>query len=336
MKNSQLSLLLVCFLSLSLPIKAVEALTDQNKWPQQHGIYTLYSKKALTLIDTKAQLKTLASGFEWVEGPVWVKEGQYLLFSDIPTNTVYRYDSKNGLQTYLSNSGFSNGLRISHNNELLLMQSRSRLVSKMTAPLLMPKANFEILTNHYHGKRLNSPNDSALHRNGDLYFTDPPYGLAKQMADPAKELNFQGVYKLAHSGELTLIDDQLTFPNGIALSADNKWLYVAVSDEENPAWYRYQLNDKGRVITKELFYQPRDLAVNEIGAPDGLKVHSLGWIFATGPGGIWVFDTNKQLLAKIKMPGFTANLAFDTNEKTMYLTADNELRSLNLKVINND
>ena len=334
MRNNIPPFLIALFLCCFLSFEATSEPISKAQWPQQRGIFTLYSKKALALLDTKEKLQTLATGFEWVEGPVWVEEGNYLLFSDIPTNTVYRYDHKNGLQTYLSNSGFSNGLRISAKNELLLMQSRSRVVAKMKAPLTAPRADFETLANHYHGKLLNSPNDSALDANGNLYFTDPPYGLPKQMTDPAKALNFQGVYKLTASGELSVIDDQLTFPNGIALSTNNKWLYVAVSDEKQPAWYRYQLDESGQLVGKELFYQPSNVSADVIGAPDGLKVHSSGWIFATAPGGVWVFDQDKHLLAKINMPGFTANLAFDAQEETMYLTADNELRSLNLKVIN--
>ncbi|MBU2872089.1 SMP-30/gluconolactonase/LRE family protein [Colwellia sp. E2M01] len=304
------------------------------QWPQQQGIFTIYSEKALQLLNTKAKLKTLASGFEWVEGPVWVKDGDYLLFSDIPTNKVYRYDDKNGLQTYLSNSGFSNGLKINQDNELLLIQSRSRKVAKMNTSLMKPSADYTVLASHYQGKKLNSPNDSTLHANGSVFFTDPPYGLPKQLDDPAKELDFQGVYRLSTAGDLTLIDKTLTFPNGIALSPDNKWLYVAVSDEENPAWYRYKLDTQGDVLSKELFYKPSKIEEGgeaEIGAPDGLKVHSSGWIFATGPGGVWVFDADKTLLAKINMPGFTANIAFDKAEKTIYLTAHKELRSLTLK-----
>lgn len=301
------------------------------KWPQQQGIFTLYNEKALQLLDTKAELKTLASGFEWVEGPVWVKEGSYLLFSDIPNNSVYRYDDKNGLQTYIANSGFSNGLRVDQKGELLLMQSRSRVVAKMKSSLTNPTDEYLVLASQFQGKKLNSPNDSAIHSNGDLYFTDPPYGLPKQLDDPEKELDFQGVYRLSKHGDLTLIDKTLTFPNGIALSPDDKWLYVAVSDEESPAWYRYSLDTNGNVTAKELFYKPNVNAEGEVGAPDGLKIHSSGWVFATGTGGVWVFDEDKTLLAHIKMPGFTANLTFDDKEKILFLTAHHELRSLALK-----
>lgn len=331
MKNNTLSILITVLACSLLQACSFNDNSMKAQWPQQQGIFTIYNEKALQLLNTKADLKTLATGFEWVEGPVWIDEGSYLLFSDIPKNRVYRYDSKNGLQTYLANSGFSNGLELNQQRELVLMQSRSRVVSKMKAILGKPSAEFEVIASHYQGKKLNSPNDSTLHANGDLYFTDPPYGLPKLLEDPAKELDYQGVYRLSKSGDLMLIDKTLTFPNGIALSPDDKWLYVAVSDEDNPAWYRYGLDTKGDVISKELFYKPKVNAEGEVGAPDGMKVHSSGWVFATGTGGVWVFDEDKTLLAHIKMPGFTANLAFDTQEKTLYFTAQHELRSLALK-----
>lgn len=331
MKSKILFLLLTFVVCVYLQTTAFAEHRAKTLWPQQQGIFTIYQKKALKLFDTRAELKILAKGFDWVEGPIWVNEGSYLLFSDIPKNSVYRYDNKNGLQTYLANSGYSNGLRLTPKNELILMQSRSRVVSKMKSALVQPADKFEVLASHYQGKKLNSPNDSTLHSNGDLYFTDPPYGLPKLLEDPAKELDYQGVYRLSKSGDLMLIDKTLTFPNGIALSPDDKWLYVAVSDEDNPAWYRYGLDTKGDVISKELFYKPKVNAEGEVGAPDGMKVHSSGWVFATGTGGVWVFDEDKTLLAHIKMPGFTANLAFDTQEKTLYFTAQHELRSLALK-----
>ena len=331
MKSKILFLLLTFVVCVYLQTTAFAEHRAKTLWPQQQGIFTIYQKKALKLFDTQAELKILAKGFDWVEGPIWVNEGSYLLFSDIPKNSVYRYDNKNGLQTYLANSGYSNGLRLTPKNELILMQSRSRVVSKMKSALVQPADKFEVLASHYQGKKLNSPNDSTLHSNGDLYFTDPPYGLPKQLDDPNKELDFQGVYRLSAAGELSLIDKSLTFPNGIALSGDQKWLYVAVSDKENPAWYRYKVAESGDILNKELFYKSLKENPTEVGAPDGLKVHSSGWVFATGPGGVWVFDENKHLLAKIQMQGFTANLAFDKNEEILYLTAHKELRSLRLK-----
>lgn len=331
MKSNVLFLLITGMLCVFLQACSFSDKSTTAKWPQQQGIFTLYNEKALQLLDTKAELKTLASGFEWVEGPVWVEEGSYLLFSDIPNNSVYRYDDKNGLQTYIANSGFSNGLRVDQKGELLLMQSRSRVVAKMKSSLTNPTDEYLVLASQFQGKKLNSPNDSAIHSNGDLYFTDPPYGLPKQLDDPEKELDFQGVYRLSKHGDLTLIDKTLTFPNGIALSPDDKWLYVAVSDEESPAWYRYSLDTNGNVTAKELFYKPNVNAEGEVGAPDGLKIHSSGWVFATGTGGVWVFDEDKTLLAHIKMPGFTANLTFDDKEKILFLTAHHELRSLALK-----
>ncbi|WP_440875952.1 SMP-30/gluconolactonase/LRE family protein [Thalassotalea sp. PLHSN55] len=317
---------LICILPLLIGFAANAK--PQQQWPINEGIFTVYHPKAYSLVNVNAKLEVLATGFEWLEGPVWVEPGQYLLFSDIPNDKVYRWQQSSGVQPYLTTSGFSNGLKV-QKQQLLLMQSRRRVVAKMVSSLDKPKAEFEILASHYQGKKLNSPNDAALHSTAGLFFTDPPYGLPKQMQDPEKELAFQGVYQLLPTGELRLIDKSLNFPNGIALSPDEKWLYVAVSDHAKPAWYRYQLDESGKVIDKSLFYQPPVTAA-KIGVPDGLKVHSSGAVFATGAGGVWIFDQDKTLLAKINMPGFTANLAFDGNENTLFFTADNELRKLNL------
>ena len=331
--NWRLNRLIVTAMMSLFVITGCAGIVTKNDFPLHQGIYTLYHPKAMNLLNLNAELITLADGFAWAEGPVWIENGNYLLFSDIPNNKVYQYSAEYGLKQFLAPSGFSNGL-VLNGEELVLMQSRSRQISVLASKLNKPTQSFRVLATHYQGNRLNSPNDGALHSNGSLFFTDPPYGLAKQMADPEKELSFQGVYVLKPNGKLQLIDSKLSYPNGIALSPKQEYLYVAVSDKSNPAWYRYQLNEKGEVLNKSLFLEPhqaRTSGINEQGTPDGLKVHSSGVVFATGPGGVWVFDDNKVLLAHIAMPGFTANLAFDDIESTLYLTAENELRALSLR-----
>ncbi|MER2492735.1 SMP-30/gluconolactonase/LRE family protein [Catenovulum sediminis] len=304
----------------------------------EQGIYQIYDDEALLYLDLEQSYEALANGFEWVEGPAWIsantaggEQGGYLIFSDIPNNKIYQYHPKNGLAEYLMPSGFSNGLLINHQNELVIMQSRSRQVVKMYAPLNHPTTEYNVLASHYRGKRLNSPNDSAIHKNGTIYFSDPPYGLPKQMDDPAKELDFQGVFQLKPTGELKVLDDSISFPNGVAISPDNQFLYVAVSDPKAPKWYQFKLDKQGEAIEKKLFYKPKARGTNDHGAPDGLKVHSSGVVFATGPEGVWLFNPDGKVLAKIKVPHFCANLAFDENEKNLYITAHKKLLRIKLR-----
>ncbi|MEI8641213.1 SMP-30/gluconolactonase/LRE family protein [Pseudoalteromonas sp. Hal099] len=319
------SLFLVITLSVYAEQHEVKPLITQ-------GPYEIYNKKALQVLDLNATIETLASGFDWLEGPVWVNDGQYLLFSDIPTHRVYRYQESEGVQLYLAHSGYSNGLLLNQQNELVLLQSRSRQVVKMVAPLTSAKANYQQLVSKYKGQRLNSPNDGVFNRQGQLFFTDPPYGLAKQLDDPAKELNFQGVYSLTTTGQLQLLDKTLIYPNGIALSKDESTLYVAASNPQKPAWYQYKLHKDGTVINKTLLYQLPAVTSDSHGLPDGLKIHAAsGIIFATGPNGLWLFDEQGTLLARVRLPHISANLAFNAQQNQVYITAHQHLLALSLK-----
>ena len=324
-KSLAFSLFLVITLSVYAEQHEVKPLIKQ-------GPYEIYNKKALQVLDLDAAIETLASGFDWLEGPVWVNDGQYLLFSDIPTHRVYRYQEGEGVQLYLAHSGYSNGLLLNQQNELVLLQSRSRQVVKMVAPLTSAKANYQQLVSKYKGQRLNSPNDGVFNRQGQLFFTDPPYGLAKQLDDPAKELNFQGVYSLTAAGQLQLLDKTLIYPNGIALSKDESTLYVAASNPQKPAWYQYKLHKDGTVINKTLLYQLPAVTSDSHGLPDGLKIHAAsGIIFATGPNGLWLFDEQGTLLARVRLPHISANLAFNAQQNRVYITAHQHLLALSLK-----
>jgi gluconolactonase len=298
---------------------------------------------ALSIIDPNATIEIVASGFKWTEGPLWVPSGNYLLFSDIPNNKVFKWDSRNDTASFLEPSGFtggnfegaepgSNGLLLNPNGELVLMQHGDRRVAKMNATLENPRPNFITLVDRYEGKRLNSPNDGIFDKAGNLYFTDPPYGLPKGMDDPNKELDFQGVYCFLVSGELVLID-KLSRPNGIAFSPDQNTLYVAVSDPEHAVWYAYDLIAPGQVENKRLFHEVTDWVgkPDEPGLPDGMKVNGKGYLFATGPGGIWIFDPNGKAMARIHTGQATANCAFTPDQKTLFMTADDYLLKVKLK-----
>lgn len=297
----------------------------------EQGPYKIFNEQALEVLNLNSHVKPLASGYDWLEGPVWVNQGGYLLYSDIPNHQVYKYTPGKGASLYLAHSGYSNGLIVNKQNELVLLQSRSRVISKMKTPLSTPKPQYLQIVSHYNGQKFNSPNDGVFNDQGMLYFSDPPYGLPNQLDDEGKELKFQGVYSLKNTGELTLLDRDLIYPNGVALSADNKTLYVAASNANKPAWYQYDLNDSGAVISKSLFYELPPAIKHDQGLPDGLKVHKSGIIFATGPNGLWLFNKNAELLAQIEMPNISANLTFNQSQNRVYITAHTQLLALDLK-----
>lgn len=311
----------------------------------QHTFSIRYlDDSAKEIISPHTQIQELASGFAWTEGPVWIDDGNYLLFSDIPNNKVYKLDAKYDTITYLNPSGYSsknftgkepgsNGLLLNAAGELILMQHGDRRISKMNAPLNNPKEDYIPLVEQYENKRLNSPNDAVFDISGNLYFTDPPYGLPNGLEDEGKELPFQGVYCLLSTGKLMLLDTALKYPNGIGISPDGGTLYVAVSDPEKAAWYTYDILAPGKVANKKLFYDATHLVgkEEEQGLPDGLKVHSNGNLFATGPGGVWIFNPQGKVLARINTGQKTANCALTTDEKKLFMTADDYILSVDLK-----
>ncbi|BFM20270.1 SMP-30/gluconolactonase/LRE family protein [Gilvimarinus japonicus] len=302
----------------------------------------ILSPKALDYINPKAQLTTLGSGYAWTEGPLWVEDGGYLLFSDIPNNVIFKYSPHQGVSRYLDKSGAtelfsgddnggSNALLLDNKQQLILLQQGDRRVARMQAPLDTPKAHYQTMTGFYEGSRLNSPNDATLDAAGNLYFTDPPYGLTDGFNDPRRELAFSGVFRLSRDGELTLLDDTVKAPNGIALSPDNNTLYVAVSDAEQPIWLAYNLTSDGKAINKRVWFDARNASTaDDKGVPDGMAVHSSGAIYASAPGGVWLFSPQGELLAKIHTGRLTANCALNTKEDYLYITAHDTLLGLPL------
>lgn len=285
------------------------------------------------LIPGSAEIEVLSEGYDWTEGPVWVASENMLLFSDIPKNSIFKWTEGHGASLYLKPSGYtgstrregepgSNGLLLDSNNQLVLCQHGDRQLGRMTSPVDDPKPEYETIVNNYQGKRFNSPNDATFSRSGDLYFTDPPYGLEGNMEDPAKELPFQGVYRLkAGVNEAELLVDSITRPNGIALSPNEDKLYVACSDPQKAVWYVYDLSND-QLQNGRIFYDATSTVGSEKGLPDGMKTHSSGAIFATGPGGVWIFSAGGKVLGKIKTGQATANCAFDNDENYLYITAD--------------
>lgn len=303
----------------------------------------ILDKEALGLIDPQTKIRSVASGFEWTEGPLWIEDGGYLLFSDIPNNRIHKLDSTGTVSIYLEPSGLtgnnpksnesgSNGLLLNPEGDLVLAQHGDRRLAKMNAPLDGPKSDFTTIVNNYEGKRLNSPNDAVFDKAGNLYFTDPAYGLPKGMDDPTKELSFQGVYCHLRTGE-TILLDSLSRPNGIAFSPDESKLYVSVSDEKHAVWYVYNVVAPGELDNKKLFYDVTDQIgkAGRQGLPDGMKVNKDGYIFASGPGGIWIFNPEAKAIARIYTGLLTSNCAFSGDGKRLYLTADSDVLQVDLK-----
>lgn len=314
----------------------------QSKQEKMSGSIERIDPAINSIIDEKAEIEVIAEGFEWSEGPLWIEQEKMLLFSDVPTNTIYKWTEEKGKEKYLSPSGYtgtekrggetgSNGLILNSTGKLVLCQHGNRQMAWMDADLKDPKPVFISIANQYNGKKFNSPNDAVYNKKGELFFTDPPYGLEKNMDDSSKEIPFQGVYKVTTSGTVVLLTDSITRPNGIALSPDEKQLFVANSDGEKPYWYVYDLTESDSVVNGRIFYDPSAASKKEKGSPDGMKIDSKGNIYATGPGGIWIFDKNAKLLGKIKYPEFTSNCALSTDEKTLFVTADNYVLRIKMR-----
>lgn len=306
------------------------------------GHIEIYDPEMLSVIDTNAIIEILADGFTWSEGPLWLAKENKVIFTDVPENTIYSWDPQNGKQIYLKPSGYTiindkggkegaNGLMLDREGHLILCQHGNRSVAKMLAPLDAPKDSFLYLANMFNGKKFNSPNDLHITKDGDIFFTDPPYGLPKQDDDEIKELSYNGIYRLKKDGTITLLDSTLTRPNGITFSADEKFMYVANSDEKKAIWMKYEFDENKNIIDRTLFADVTHLVPTSKGLPDGMKIGKKGFIFATGPGGVLVFNQNSRHIGTINTGQATANCAFDADEKYLYMTAHGFLMRVALK-----
>ena len=314
----------------------VQAPQIRSQEPSMPGTLVSLDPRFDVLVPKTATLEKLADGFSWVEGPVWDQKAQALLFSDIPNNVVHKWKAGDGLSEFLRPSGYtgsapftgrepgSNGLTWDSQRRLVLCQHGDRRIARLDAP-----GRFTTIVDRYEGKRLNSPNDLVYKSNGDLYFTDPPYGLPGTFKDPGRELDFTGVYRLSTSGTLTLLTKELKAPNGIGFSPDETTLYVAQSDGDEPIVMAYPVKSDGTIAAgKVLINMKSGMAPDKPGGPDGMKVDLKGNLFATGPGGVWVIAPDGTHLGTIETAAKTANAAWGDDGSMLYITADKTLYRL--------
>ena len=289
------------------------------------------------LIEKSAKIEILADGFEWSEGPVWSSQLNSVLFSDVPENVIYSWNEDKGLGTFTRPIGYSgkvpnlkkagtNGLTIDADGNLIICMHGDRKITRLEKLNINRKVT---LVNSFDGKLLNSPNDLVYDSKGNLYFTDPPYGLLEGDNDKLKEIEFNGVYKVSPNGDIEVLVKNLTRPNGISISNDEKILYVANSDKNNPVIMQYDLSEEG-AKNPSIFFDGRELTKKDIGLFDGLKVHPTGNVFATGPGGVLVIKENGDHIGTIRTEVRTANCAFDENFQYLYMTSDMFLTRIKL------
>ncbi len=285
----------------------------------------------------------LAEGFEWSEGPLWLPDQEKVIFSDIPNNSIFEWSEKEGLKLYLKPSGYtdtiarggetgSNGLLLDGEGKLVLCQHGDRRMARMTAPPDAPEAGFETIAGTWKGKRFNSPNDAVFSKNGNLYITDPAYGMELRYEDPRRDMDFTGVFLITPEGEVSLMLKHLTAPNGIGLSPDESRIYVANSGGSTGSiWMEYDVEEDGSLQNERLFCDARPASDSLRGAPDGLVVRNDGFIFATGPGGVWILTPEGEHLGIIKTGQATSNCTLDAKNQYLYMTADMYLMRIRLR-----
>jgi gluconolactonase len=292
------------------------------------------------LLDQNARVEQLADGFAWTEGPVWRRDKGYLLFSDIPHNTVWKWSQAEGLSIYMRPAGYAfgitppgrelgtNGLTFDRTGALVVADHGNRGISRWNDSLFTRT----VVVDRFEGKRFNSPNDLVWAPNGDLYFTDPSYGLRGLNADPAKELPFNGVFRLSGGGQLSVVTRDLTFPNGIGVSPDGRTLYVGISDPENPYIMAYDVAADGSFGKGRIFVDGRARVQQKLqGSFDGLKVDAQGNVWSTGPGGILIISPTGKHLGTIVPGDVVANCAFGDDGSTLYMTVNNKLMRVRTK-----
>lgn len=338
------ALLLIIYGSSCDPANNTSSKKNNLQKDSATGSIEIYDNRALKLIDSNARIEVIGKNYNWSEGPLWIAETHSLLFSDVPENKIYKWNQADTPVVYLSPSGYtdtairngengSNGLALDKNGGLLLCQSGNRQVVKMNASISTPAPVYTILSAKYNGKKFNSPNDLVADSKNNIYFTDPIYGLPDGEKDATRELMFEGVYKISAGGKTSLLIDSIPRPNGIALSLDEKMLYIASSDADRPKWYAYQLNEKGDVVSGGVLLDAAPLKEKATvkQGPDGMKIDKYGNLFCAGPDGINIISPDGKRLALIKIfIRRVSNCAFNETKDLLYITADDLVLKIKL------
>lgn len=328
---------------LLLPLTGLAAVQAATPWPAGLPQQPVEVRDAamLQVIDAGAKLEILSTGHQWAEGPVAEPGSGAVLFSDVPKNQIWRWSEATGAQLYMSPSGAtgfkpsvlkegSNGLIFNKNGELVLAQHGDRRLAVRTAQQGQ-QATFRTLTEHYQGKAFNSPNDVIELKDGRYLFTDPPYGLKDGDQSTDKQQAHNGVYQLASDGVVSLVSSALTRPNGLAVSPDEQFLYVANSDPKAAQWWRFQRNATGQYQDGVVWLDVTAEVAKAEGLPDGLKVLPNGVLLATGPGGVWVINADGKILGLINTGVAAANVALSLDRHYLYITASQYLLRIKLK-----
>lgn len=327
---------------LILPLITILGLsTAMNAQYPTIGKIHVYDESVKTLIDPSAPIEIVAQGYTWSEGPVWVKKGHYLLFSDVPENKIYQWTAEKGAVLYLTPSGYTgkeyysyepgaNGLIINQKGNLVSAEHGDRRIAEM--PLGKPELK-KSLSTLWNGKKLNSPNDVIQAKNGDYYFTDPPYGLPGRGKDElAKELAYQGVYRITKKGELSLQYDKMARPNGLAMNLDESILFVGSSEPKESHILAFPVGKDGNLGEPSVFFDAAELAAAGIrGGYDGMKLDKWGNIWTTGPGGILIISPAGKLLGRIETGNANSNVNFGEDGSTLFITSKMNLLRVKTK-----
>jgi gluconolactonase len=324
----------------SLSIAAAPITSTSAPYPT-HGTIEQLDAALDGLLAADAKMENLGGGFNWSEGPVWRSRTSDLLFSDVPENIVYRWKDGAGISVFLEPSGYtgdpaaydgrergSNGLTLDLQGKLLLAQHGNRQIARLNDD----NQTFTALADRFDGKRFSSPNDLCVDKAGNIYFTDPPYGMAKSAT---QETAFHGVYRRAVDGKVTLISNTLERPNGIALSLDEQTLYVANSHGPRPIILAIKLHADGTPCASQVLWDSTELIARTKrgGGMDGLKIDEKGNLWATGPGGVLILSPEGKHLGSLLTERATANCGFgDADGRTLYITADDLLLRVKTKV----
>ena len=327
MPNSFFALL---FTLLNLFVFIQKDIAQQIK-PLTVGGITYFDSSLLQFLPRETSIEIIGSGYQHIEGPLWIKDSGMLLFSDTKGRTIYRWQEVKGTTKFLQNAGFTgrlpygeepgtNGLALTQNGELIICEHGDR---RLACFPLNGKYGSKTLTDNYEGKRYNSPNDVVIKSDGTIYFTDPPYGLPLKDKDGTKETKNNGVYFIAKDGNAKRLIDSLVYPNGLAFTPDEQHLYVAVSDSVHPHILRYEVKKDGTLSNVKLFFDASSLPREDgMQRTDGLKIDSAGNVWSSGPGGLLIINKEGKLLGIIHTGEIIANCAWGDDGSTLYITGN--------------